>query len=758
MKIVLLTAYCFLLTTYCFAQEIPVDVKADQLKFYEDSALVEASGSVEVKFKEVTIQADHLRMDSKTNVATAEGNVRLVAKEYRSASEKLTYDANRNFSTFTNFRSELHPKNIRGALYVNAKEVKDTRKVMRGGPGEVNTCGLLSPHYHLTASRIEYYPDDRIEGVNAVLYMGEMPVLWLPYIRYEMHRRRRENWTLGHNDVEGDFFKSSWAYPAGLLLLDYMEKKGLGLGTEVGYGLGALGLGTLYVYHLNEKDTGTEDWVTRINHERQITPATKLKLNHRYTSTYLVPNGRLEQTALGLNLNYADKNRGDLRFDALDDRIGLFQRYALQFNYAGSRSNLGYYYNYDFAKSDPKWMRKSQRLNYRQPLWGSVSLNTTANYYHSVAREGDSGEERVEPQVEITGSGPGYSWRATENWFVDLRQDLSPGVPRYEFMEKQPEIEIYPRALDLKLFSLQSTLGYGYYREVKYVPELGRKRDFGTQRCRAALNAGRTIPVGMGTALVLGAGLDQLLYAPGDQLYAFRENASLQTNLFSFFRNNLDFRQGYTEGNTPFFFDRLGTRYHDIRERMNFYYLDKFNWTIDGGHNWLTNKYFDVMTNLMLSPDRRLRLNISTGWDIENTKYKDLVASLRLAPWSFFSADFSAVQDMNVGELRSGNVLYDIYFLEKQSNQMHLRLGQVFDPGSKEFKVRDIMVVKDLHCWEMKYTYSDYRKEFSLVFTLKALPEEPLGFATGRGFYFEGFQEAEREIKGLKMEGEIRRY
>ena len=74
---------------------------------------------------------------------------------------------------------------------------------------------------------------------------------------------------------------------------------------------------------------------------------------------------------------------------------------------------------------------------------------------------------------------------------------------------------------------------------------------------------------------------------------------------------------------------------------------------------------------------------------------------------------------------------------------------------SKQFKVRDIMLLKDLHCWELKYTYSDYRKEFSLTFSLKALPDEPVGISTGRGFYYEGF---EREMREFKQEGEVKRY
>ncbi|HVN67928.1 MAG TPA: hypothetical protein VMT55_06110, partial [Candidatus Sulfotelmatobacter sp.] len=115
-------------------------------------------------------------------------------------------------------------------------------------------------------------------------------------------------------------------------------------------------------------------------------------------------------------------------------------------------------------------------------------------------------------------------------------------------------------------------------------------------------------------------------------------------------------------------------------------------------------------------------------------------------PASYFSTDLNFDQDMNVGQLRSASVLYNIYFLEKQPNQLFLRFSQVYDPASNGFQVRDIMVVKDLHCWEMKATYSDYRKELAVVFSLKAVPTEPFGFDPGRGFYFEGFDQLQRQI------------
>jgi hypothetical protein len=216
------------------------------------------------------------------------------------------------------------------------------------------------------------------------------------------------------------------------------------------------------------------------------------------------------------------------------------------------------------------------------------------------------------------------------------------------------------------------------------------------------------------------------------------------------------------------------------------YYADKFNWKTDSGFNWQTGKWFDVMTNVLVKPNKKLWWNVRTGWDLENTQYKDLVNTLKLYPlsafsvefssvsWdlentqykdlvntlklyplSAFSVEFSSVSDMNIGELKSGSILYDIYFLEGQANQWRLKFSQIYEPSSKQFKVRDIMIEKDLHCWVMRYTYSDYRKEFSLSFSLKALPDEPVGISSGRGFYYEGF---DKELKEFKQEGAIQRY
>lgn len=744
-----------------FAQEIPVNIKAERLKFIEETSIVEASGSVEVKFKEVTIHADSLLMDSETNIATAEGHVKIWAKRYSADAESLVYNASQEVVLLKNFRSRVSPEKVKGYLHLSVKELWDLGDMMEGHEAAETSCDNQVPHYFLVADKMEYYPNDKIVGYNVTLYVGGIPVLWFPYLFYDFTSGGKRNWVFGHNAVEGDYIKSTWGTPYGILYLDQMQNKGLGYGIDTTLGLLGLGAGSLYLYHLDEQDTNLTDWISRYRLTQKIDPATTVNLSHSYIATYLIPSGRRDQTAFNVDFAHKSNNRWNLRLNSFDDRTPSTQKFGLNYTQSEKKVSTAYYFNYDFSKKDPKWLRSSQRLSYKRPLWSDkVMLNTRWNYYNSVATGAAPGDERMDAFLELTGKEPWFSWRLTENRVFDFDGDTYTGDEGLQFLEKYPEIEINPKPIDLKLFTISPKFGYGHYREIKYVSALGQNRDYSTQKYTATLNASRSISLGMGTVGIVGAGLDQFLYAPGDQLFAFRQNYALNTKLFGFFKNNIAAKRGETEGNTPFLWDRLGTRYHNFTEKMTFYYKSLFNWSTNSGYNWQTHKWMNVMTKMWLKPTKKMYWGLSTGWDIENTRYKDLVNTLKVNPYDTLSMSFSTTSDMNEGVLRSGSILYDLYLLKGQVNQWRVKFSQVFDSASQQFKMRDIMVVKDLHCWELKYTYSEYRKEFSLTFSLKALPDQPIGYSSGKGLHFDGFErELNKALSEVKQEGgAVRRY
>jgi hypothetical protein len=737
------------------AQEIPVNLKADKLKIIEGTSIVEASGSVEVKFKDATIYADHVIMDSDTNVATAEGHVRLLDRQYQAKAGSLVYDADNEQSSFTNFSTIMWPQKLRGPLVLTARTLDDPGSKMIGKASSLSTCDKPQAHYHALADKVEYYPDDKILGYNSTLYIGDLPCLWLPFLYYDLNGQRRRNWMFGHNDVEGDYLKSTWGYPLGILYLDLMQKKGLGLGTQNDYNLLGLGGGTLFLYNIKENDTGITDWITRINHSKQITPWTKLNLTQKYTATYLIPTGRKDQTEVGLGLQYRDKANLDVSLDTFDDRQAFYKRANINVALSSKEVSTNYSANYEFSTQAPNWERLTQRFSHRHPLWSGASLSMRADYYNNVAAKGEPGDERLEPIVELTGQEKSFSWRFVQNWYIDLDQNTYTGDNNYQYLEKLPEIEISPNVLDLAGFRLQTKGSYGYYHEVRYVPQLLTNRSFATQRYRLVADINRDFALPVGTTLGFGIGGDQLFYGPGDAMYNYRERLGLQTNLGGIFRNELNYQKGLSDGNSPFLFDQLGSRYHNVTDRITFYYLDRFRWTIDGGHNWQSHQWMDVMTSLMLKPASWLGWNASSGWSIEQRQYKDFINNLTLTPCDFFSWSASAISDLNNGQLKNGSLNYDLFILAGQPNQWHVTFNQVLDAPSQQFKVRDIMVAKELHCWRLIYTYNDYRKEFSFTLSLNALPDAPIGVSSGRGFSFDAL---EKSLNQINPEGAVQRY
>lgn len=69
-------------------------------------------------------------------------------------------------------------------------------------------------------------------------------------------------------------------------------------------------------------------------------------------------------------------------------------------------------------------------------------------------------------------------------------------------------------------------------------------------------------------------------------------------------------------------------------------------------------------------------------------------------------------------------------------------MGHSYDFTTDMYMLRDLAVVKDLHCWEATFTYNDYLKEFRFGITLKAFPQFPLSYtANPNGNYFNSFMD-----------------
>ena len=60
-----------------------------------------------------------------------------------------------------------------------------------GHDGTITSCSLTEPHYHFEASNMKVVKGSIMAARPAVLYIGEVPVLWLPFIVQDMRTGRR---------------------------------------------------------------------------------------------------------------------------------------------------------------------------------------------------------------------------------------------------------------------------------------------------------------------------------------------------------------------------------------------------------------------------------------------------------------------------------------------------------------------------------------------------------------------------------------
>lgn len=748
-RFLLLTGLTFFIYSPSFASDIQFDIKADNLKFDQESSILEASGSVEAKFLDITIRSQVMAVNTSKNIATAEGNVVLKRNDYEAKCTRLVYDLKKDEAYVQDFSAVINPSEVKGSVFLSVKNLKDLKHLKAGTNATSTTCDLKSPHYFVSAQKFYYMPDDKMVGAGTTIYFSGIPAMWLPFYVYDLATRRASLVMpiFGSNPVEGDFIKSQVDYyvnekNTGSILLDLMKKKGIGYGLKHEYKIGGNQSGNLSFYHVDEDDTKISDWVTKINHELRIGKYAKLSFSNAYTKIYVVPSGRLDKTDSKISFDFNRENKRTFNFslNASDNRAASISENSFSIANGFNAINSNYSYNFRKNLSSPKWQNISQNILHSQKIINdSIDLAVSANYIKNSTQEGFPFDERLDQTETLTHRGSFYTLKLVQSNYIDLDKDSYFADSNIEFIEKIPEVICTVNAIDLKLLKISPEFTAARYRESRYVSKLKSQRDFASNMYKGSFTANKSITMPIGSTIEVSYGLDQYKYEPGDERYLKRENLSLNTEIGGFFKNNAKYEKNTSDGNSPFFFDIRGASTHNLRETMVFYKGNEHRFTIDGGYNYLINKYFDLALNYDSKPSDKLQLIMNSGYDIENKKWKNLVSTIAFLPFLGLKDNFSHTVDLNDGKTKYASNSFDWEIGNTWDQKWKINLNHIYDVSSNKFILQEASAIKDLHCWEAKYSWSEAMKEFRITFTLRAFPEQPIGYASGsRGFFMEG--------------------
>jgi lipopolysaccharide assembly outer membrane protein LptD (OstA) len=215
-----------------------------------------ATNGVLVKYGLAVLTADSVTVRQETGEVSADGKVRIQRDNQVWASEHVRYNFFSRQLEAQQFRAGMSPFFVAGeGLHGGI-----TNQFYVATNAVVTSDDIENPTYKLRARRIRILPGNIVQARDAVLYVGGVPVFYLPYYSRKVGPRMNHfNFLPGYRTSFGAFLLSSyqWYLSDELdteLHLDYRYRRGVGLGPDVNYNYGRWGEGAFKYYYLHDQE------------------------------------------------------------------------------------------------------------------------------------------------------------------------------------------------------------------------------------------------------------------------------------------------------------------------------------------------------------------------------------------------------------------------------------------------------------------------------------------------------------------------
>ncbi len=232
----------------------PVIVKADQVDYIDSAKKVIATGHVEAVYKDMKVTCDEATIYTETKDAYLKGRVRLVQIDGLLKGGEILYNFETQKGTILDSEVEAGPWRASGA-----RAEKISSDSVLNQDGYLTSCDFEDPHTKVRAKTIQVYLGDKVVLKNAVIYVGHMPLIYLPsYTHLLDDKRPRVTITPGNKKDWGLFLLTSWRIYfnenlQGRLHIDYRERRDLATGLDLKYRLPVGGKGVFREYYMNER-------------------------------------------------------------------------------------------------------------------------------------------------------------------------------------------------------------------------------------------------------------------------------------------------------------------------------------------------------------------------------------------------------------------------------------------------------------------------------------------------------------------------
>jgi hypothetical protein len=176
---------------------------ADSVQFLPPSKEIRMAGDVLVQRDVTTLEADTVHYASEHCVLTAHGSPRLFDQTGVMVGHGMVYDACNHTGIIGKAKTDFKESNATWYLHGDLAVDNEQNRVY-GASSTITSCDLPDPHYHFAAREVKYVTKNLMVARPAVLYVADVPVLWLPFIFQDMRHGRHSGLIppqFGLNDI-----------------------------------------------------------------------------------------------------------------------------------------------------------------------------------------------------------------------------------------------------------------------------------------------------------------------------------------------------------------------------------------------------------------------------------------------------------------------------------------------------------------------------------------------------------------------------
>jgi LPS-assembly protein len=223
------------------------------------TGVASATNGVIVRYGAGLLMARQVILNQTNAEVFAEGAVHIEHEGRVWNGDRVLYNFKTRELVASDFRTGQRPFFLSGP----GVEVNFTNRVFVATNAVMTTDDYSVPFHTVRARRITVVPGRYIEAKNATLYLGKVPVFYLPFMRRSLeHNPNSWSFTPGYRSLYGPFLRSTYDLVFSdevhaPLHFDYYVKRGFGVGPDLVWEAPSLGNGKMRYYFIDDHDPGT---------------------------------------------------------------------------------------------------------------------------------------------------------------------------------------------------------------------------------------------------------------------------------------------------------------------------------------------------------------------------------------------------------------------------------------------------------------------------------------------------------------------